>query len=78
MDGRRLEGAEKQIVPEPLDLHILVGDDAEVQQHIAANCQLRKMAGIAFPGGKERCSYPKADSDVAEIQQIEQVAFCEP
>ena len=71
MDGRRLEGAEKQIVPEPLDLHILAGDDAEVQQHIAAYRQLHKMAGIAFPGGKERCSQCHTAADVTEIQQIE-------
>ena len=31
MNGRHLEGAEKQILPEPFDLRILVGDDAEVQ-----------------------------------------------
>ena len=78
VDRRRLKYAEEQGVPEPFDLHILAGDDAEIQQHIVSHRQLYEMAGISFPGGKERCSYPKADSDVAEIQQIEQVAFCEP
>ena len=78
MDRRRLKYAEEQVVPEPFDLHILSGDDTEVQQHIVSHRQLYEMAGISFSGGKERCSYPKADSDVAEIQQIEQVAFCEP
>ena len=78
VDGRRLEGAEKQIVPEPLDLHIFAGDDAEVQQHIAANCQLRKMAGIAFPGDKERCSQCQTAADVTEIQQVEQVVLHKP
>ena len=54
VDGCRLKGAEKQVVPEALDLHILAGDHAEIQQHIAADCQLHKMPGIAFPGSKER------------------------
>ena len=52
VDGRRLKYAEEQIVPEPLDLHILVGDHAKVQQHIAAHRQLHEMAGILLPGGK--------------------------
>ena len=71
MNSRRFKSAEKQIVPEALDLHILAGDDAEVEQHIAAHRQLHEMAGIALPGGKERRSESKAGSDVAEIQQVE-------
>ena len=34
---------EEQIIPDALDLHILAGDDAEVQQHIAAHRQLHEM-----------------------------------
>ena len=71
MDGRRLKNTEKQVVPEAFDLHILVGDHAEVQQHITAHRQLDEMAGIAFLSGKERRPQRKASSDVAEIQQIE-------
>ena len=66
MDGRRLKGAEKQIVPEPLDLHILMGNHTEAQQHIAANRQLHEMPGIAFSGGKERRPQRKAASNIAE------------
>ena len=71
VDGRRLKNTEKQVVPEAFDLHILVGDHAEVQQHITAHRQLDEMAGIAFLSGKERRPQRKASSDVAEIQQIE-------
>ena len=71
MDRRRLKYAEEQVVPEPFDLHILAGDDTEVQQHIVSHRQLYEMAGISFSGGKERCSYPKADSDVAETTETE-------
>ena len=78
VDGRRLKYAEEQVVPEALDLHILVGDHAEVQQHIAAHRQLYEVAGIAFPGGKQRRPQSEADSDIAEIQQIEQIVLREP
>ena len=32
VDGRRLKNAEKQVVPEALDLHILTRDHAEIWQ----------------------------------------------
>ena len=78
VNGRRLKYAEEQVIPEPLDLHILVGDHAEVQQHIAAHRQLYEMAGVAFPGGKQRRPQSEAGSDVAEIQQVEQIVLREP
>jgi len=78
VNGRCLKYAEEQTVPEPLDLHILVGDDAEVQQHIAAHRQLHEMAGVAFPGGKQCRPQSEAGSDVAEIQQVEQIVLREP
>ena len=68
VDGRRFKNAEEQIIPEALDLHILAGDDAEIQQHIAAHRQLHEMPGILFPGGKERRSQRKTATNVAEIQ----------
>ena len=53
VDGRRFKNAEKQIVPEPFKLHILAGDHAEIQQHIAAHRQLHEVTGISLPGGEE-------------------------
>ena len=78
VDGRRFKGTEEQIVPETLDLHILAGDNAKVEQYIAAYRQLHEMAGIALSGGKQRRPQPEAGSDVAEIQQVEQVVLREP
>ena len=78
VDSCCFENAEKQVVPEPFDLHIFTGNHAKVQQHIAAHCQLDEMPGIPFPGGKQCRSKPKAGSDVAEIQQIEKIVLCEP
>ena len=78
VDGCRFKNAEKQIVPEALDLHILVGDHAKVQQHIAAYRQLHEMPGVAFPGSKERRPQGEAAAYVTEIQQIKQVVLCEP
>lgn len=75
MDSCCFENAEKQVVPEPFDLHIFTGNHAKVQQHIAAHRQLDEMPGIPFPGGKQCRSKPKAGSDVAEIQQIEKLSF---
>ena len=68
----------KQIIPKALDLHIFTGDHAEIQQHIASDCQLHKMPGIAFPGSEQRRAQCEAAAYVTEIQQIEQVVLCEP
>ena len=68
MNGRRLKNAEKQVVPEALNLHILAGDHAEVQQHIASNRQLHEMPGILFPGSEERRPQCETAAYVAEIQ----------
>ena len=52
VDSCCFENAEKQVVPEPFDLHIFTGNHAKVQQHIAAHRQLDEMPGIPFSGGK--------------------------
>ena len=78
VDSRSFKNTEEQIVPEALNLHILVGDHAEVQQHIAADRQLHKMPGIAFPGSKECRPQCEAAAYVTEIQQIKQVVLCKP
>ena len=78
VDGRRFKNAEKQIVPEALDLHILAGDHAEIQQHIAAHRQLHEVTGISLPGGEEHRPRCEAAAYVAEIQQVEQVVLHKP
>ena len=78
MDSRRFKNAEKQIVPEPFKLHILAGDHAEIQQHIAAHRQLHEVTGISLPGGEEHRPRCEAAAYVAEIQQVEQVVLREP
>ena len=40
MDRCRFKHAGKEIVPEPFDLHILIGNDTEINEHIAANKEL--------------------------------------
>ena len=78
VDGRRLKGAEEQVVPEALNLHILAGDHTEVQQHIAPDRQLHEASGIALPGGEERRPQRETTADIAEIQQIKEVILHKP
>ena len=78
MDGRRFKSTEEQIVPEALDLHILAGDHAEIQQHVASHRQLHKMPGVSFPGGEQRRPQCKTAAYVTEIQQIKQVVPDKP
>ena len=78
VDGRRLKNAEKQIVPEALDLHILAGDDAEIQQHVAPDRQLHKMPCIAFSGSEQCRPQCEAAAYVAEVQQIKQIVLGKP
>ena len=40
---RRLKNAEKQILPEALDLHLPVGGNAQVQQHVAEIQQIKQV-----------------------------------
>ena len=78
VDGRCLKGAEEEVVPEALDLHILAGDHTEVQQHIAPDRQLHEASGIALPGGEERRPQRDTAADIAEIQQIKEVILHKP
>ena len=78
VDGSCFKNAEEQVIPKSFNLHILVGENTEVQQHIAAHRPLHELPGVAFSRSKQRRAYSKASPDVAEIQQVEQVAFCEP
>ena len=49
MNSRRFKNAEKQIVPEALDLHILAGDDAEVEMCIRDR-QFAPWSCVSFRG----------------------------
>ena len=74
----RLKYSGEQIVPEAFDLHIFITDQPEIDQHIKPYKQLNYTPGVlVFLYEQE---YPKGygQSNIAEIEEIEQVVFCEP
>ena len=78
VDGRGLEGAGEQVVPEALDLHVLARDQAEVHEHVEPHEELRDPACVSVP------LYEKADAegdrraDVGEVEEVEEVALRQP
>ena len=67
MDDRRLEDAQKQIVPEPFDLHVLLGEQPQIEEHIKPDGPLDCVSGVFDLMGVEENSQGKAGSDVRKV-----------
>ena len=78
MDRRCLEYPEEQIVPKAFDLHIFTADNAQIDQHVAADEKLHDMARIGLSLREERQSQRQTAADIAEIKQIEEIVLGQP
>ena len=73
VNGRRFKHAGKKIIPEALDLHILIAHYAEIDQHIGTDRELHEPSRVLPAAGEERQSDGNAGADVAEIEKIEDI-----
>lgn len=78
MDRGGLKHAGEQIVPEPFDLHVLLANQAEINQHVQADQKLHDPAGMLVVEQKKKKAQRDRGADIAEIQKIEQIAFGKP
>ena len=78
MDGRGLEHAREQIIPEALDLHVFAADQSEIDEHVQADKQLNDAPGMSVLPDEQEDAQRNGQADVAEIEQIEQVVLCQP
>ena len=73
MNGRRLKRTQEEVVPKALDLHILMTQKAQVDEHICADSKLNGMTRVPPVGKVERRACGQRRANVGEIAQIEQV-----
>ena len=78
MNGGGFKNPKEQIVPKPLDLHVFVGKQAQIDQHIRSHQKLRNAPGVPVAIGKQRQSNGQGKADISEIEQIKQIVFAKP
>ena len=78
MDGCRLKYTCEEIVPESLDLHVFVTNQAEIDQHVQTDKQLNDAPGMPVFFDEQEDAQRNGHADIAEIEQIEQIALCQP
>ena len=78
MDGGCLKHACEQIIPEALDLHVFVADQSKIDKHIQTDKQLNNAPGMPVFFDKQEDAQRNGQTNVAEIEQIEQIVLCQP
>ena len=78
MDRCSLKNPGEEIIPETFDLHVLAADQSKIDQHIQPHKQLYYTPGIFISLYEQE--YPQSDreTDITEIQQLEDIALCQP
>ena len=78
MDRCRLKYTCEEIVPESLDLHVFIADQSEIDKHVQTDKQLNNAPGMLIFFDKQEDAQWNGYTDIAEIEQIEQIALCQP
>ena len=78
MYGRCLEAAKEEVVPEPFDLHVLMGDESQIDKHVEADHELGNPSGIPVALDEEGKGKGEGSPDIAEVEEIEEVFLREP
>ena len=78
VNGCCLEYAGEQVIPEALDLHVFIADEAQIDQHIQPDQQLRYASCMAVFVFKQSKANGNGYAYIAEIEQIKQVVHCQP
>lgn len=64
----------KQIVPEAFNLHVLLADQSQKDEHVGTHTELHELTGVFLSRSHQPRTDTDAKSDVAEVEQEEQVA----
>jgi len=78
MNGRRLKHPGEQIVPESLDLHVLVADEPQIYQHVEADKELHYAPRMLVFPDEQESAQRNGRPDIAEIEQIKDIVLCQP
>ena len=78
MDGGRLKHSCEQIIPESFNLHIFLTDQSEIDKHVQTDKQLDNAPGMLVLSDKQEGAQRNGQTNVAEIEQVEQIALCQP
>ena len=78
MDGGRLKNAQKEIVPEALDLHIFSTDQSQIDQHVAAHQQLGHQTGVPESADIQGDGQRQTAPNVGKVEQVKGVVQPQP
>ena len=78
MQNARPRHTGKQVVPEPFNLHVLLANQPEEDEHVGAHAKLDELPGVFLLRRHQQATHPDAGADVGEVEQEEQVASRQP
>ena len=68
----------KQVIPKPLDLHVLTAYQAEKHEHISSYAELGELPGVLPTRSEQDSSEADTKADIREVEQEEQIPCCLP
>ena len=78
MQNARPRHAGKQVVPKTFNLHVLLANQSEEDEHVGAHAKLDELPGVFLFRRYQHTAHPDAGADVSEVEQEEQVACRKP
>ena len=78
VDRCRFKHPREQVIPEAFDLHVFPADQAEINQHIQADQHLYNSSCVFVFANKQEQSERDGKPDIAEVDEIEKIMFCQP
>ena len=78
MQNTRPRHAGKQVVPKTFNLHILLANQSEEDEHVGTHAKLDELPGVFLFRRHQYAAHSNAGTDVGEVEQEEQVACREP
>ena len=78
VERRPAKDSGDHIEPKTFNLHILLADQAEENQHVESDGKLDELPRIFLLRRRQSRSNTNANADIGEVQQEEEVACCQP
>jgi len=78
MDRGCLEYTCEQIIPEALDLHILVADQSQIDKHVQPHEQLHNTPGVPVFFDEKEQPQRYGNADITEVEEIKKIVLCKP
>ena len=78
VDCRSFKNTSEEIIPKTLNLHILITDKPQIDEHIETDKKLYNTPCVFIILCKENKPQCDGYSNIAEIEQIENIILCQP